>query len=81
MESFFNQAEMEFYAQSGIPQAGAPGKLWEVVQGLWSKGVNPLVIFQLFHTIMAVISQFNTLSVTELVEKILATLQNLLSVK
>ncbi len=73
-KKLFDAYEQAFYAQSPLPQAGSAGKLWAVVSGLWTKGLNPLVIFGLIQQIMAIIQQFNTLSVEELIQKVLALL-------
>lgn len=75
-KEFFDAAEQAHYAQAGIPQAGTPGKLWEVVKGLWQQGINPLVILNLVQMIMNIISQFNTLSVQEIIQKILDLLKS-----
>lgn len=74
-KNFFDACETEFYSQSPLPQAGVPvGKLFEVVKVLWRQGVNPLVILNLVQWIMSLLSQFNTLSVDELVAKVLSYL-------
>lgn len=74
-KDFFDAVEQAHYNQSGLAQAGQLGKLWQVVQGLWQQGVNPLVIINLIQWIMGIISQFNTLSIQEIIEKILELLK------
>lgn len=77
-KAFFDAIELAHDESSGLPQAGAPGKLWGVVQGLWSQGVNPVVIINMISWIMTMIRQFSTLTIDELVAKVMAFLGGIL---
>lgn len=75
-QEFFNALEEAYYAQEGMPQAPAAfGKLWSIVQGLWTKGVNPIVVINMIYWIMDTMSKFNTLSVEEIIQKVLEFLR------
>lgn len=75
-KDFFNALEEAYYAQEGMPQAPAAfGKLWQVVQGLWAQGVNPIVIINMIQWIMEQIATWNTSTVQEIIARILAFLK------